>query len=282
MYKRDNLSKETEGIIISPDELKSEAEIFNGRTTDEFRVKGFAPAWTPEFLLYNAFITGSEFSETIDGSLIWNETKLIDSIDFSRDWTENINSGFQEEEDFTITYCYDPGYKLLNAGRIGFYYTTLRDFFTIPAEDRASLDFKWLGSEKSIPVSEDIIYVGIPEKSGKQKAAREFIMWLLDGETQKTLLDSSQFKRSRGFGICGGLSSVHIVNELVMPEYYKLLIGNVPPIEYFDFPDNLPSYWMSARADVIIPWLEDQSSIEPEMGTLTGILKTWTLQEQKK
>ena len=281
MFKQDNLSKTAAGIILTPARLKAESELFNLLNTDKFRVKGFAPSWDPEFLLYNAFISGSDFSETADGSLIWNNSNLSDSIDFCRDWTENINSGFQDEQDFTLTYCYDPGYKLLNAGRIGYYFTTLREFFTIPADNRSALEFKWLGNDASIPVSEDIVFVGIPAKSDKKHAAREFILWLLREDTQKTLLESAQFKRMRGFGICGGLSSIVSVNELVMPAYYKRLIGNVPPKEYLDFPENLPSEWASIRSDVIIPWLIDQSSAKPETGPLAEVLKTWTLQEQK-
>ena len=282
MYKQDSVLTETDSILISPEELKTESEAFNSRSSDRFRVLGFDPSWEPEFMLYNAFISGSDFSETLDGSLIWNESRLAESNEFCRDWTENVNGGYRETDDFTLTYCYDPGYKLLNAERIGFYFTTLREFYSIPAEDRSSLDFKWLGSEESLPVSEDIVYAGIPKKSSKKKTARQFIIWLLDKDTQKNLLESTQFKQTRGSGICGGLSSLQAVNELVMPEYYRILIGKVPPAEYFSFPANLPSYWPVLRTDVIIPWLKDQSSGEPEMGPLADILKTWTLQEKKK
>ena len=282
MFNQNNIDAAGDQLILSPEELKSEAKLFNEGSTDSFRVMGFAPSWEPDFLLYNSFISGAGFSETADGSLIWNEGNLKSSVEFNRDWTENINNGYQEEEDFTLTYCYDPGYKLLNAGRIGFSYTTLQDFFTIPAEDRANLDFMWMGSESGIPVCEDIVYIGIPEESGKKKTAGEFMLWLLDAEIQEELLESSQFKRSRAFGICDGLSALSSVNEFVMPEYYRRLIGRIPPVEYFKFPDNLPAYWTSVRNDVIIPWLQDQSLIEPEMGELTEVLKTWTLQEKKK
>ncbi len=282
MYKRNSLSEESTGLTISPEQLKAEAELFNESSTESFRVKGFAPSWTPDFMLYNAFINGSDFSEAADGSLIWNDTQLAASVEFCRDWTENINSGLQEEQDFTLTYCYDPGYKLLNAGRIGYYYTTLREFFTIPANDRSTLEFKWLGSESSIPVCEDIVYIGIPEKSDKKKAALEFIIWLFNEKTQKSLLEASQFKRTRSFGICNGLSSVQSVNELVMPEFYPVLIGNIPPNDYLAFPENLPADWMSIRNDVIIPWLANQCAEDPESMNLPDLLKTWTLQEQKK
>jgi ABC-type glycerol-3-phosphate transport system substrate-binding protein len=282
MFKQDSLSDNVSGIILSPEQLKIEAEAFNKLSTDKFRVKGFAPSWTPEFMLYNAFISGSSFSETKDGSLIWNDANLTASVEFCRDWTENVNAGFQEENDFTLTYCYDPGYKLLNSGRIGYYFTTLREFFTIPANDRSTLEFKWLGSNSSIPVSEDIVFIGIPSKSRKKKTSEEFLLWFLREDTQKTLIESSQFKRMRNFGICGGFSSIQSVNELVMPAYYRRLIGNIPPEQYLDFPANLPSSWKSIRSDVIIPWLKDRASIKPETGDLAGVLKTWTLQEQKR
>ncbi len=282
MYRQDSVSRNHSGIKISPEQLKAESAVFNKSGTERFRVTGFAPSWDTDFLLYNAFAAGSDFSETEEGSLIWNDSKLAESIDFCREWTENINSGYQEEKDFTITYCYDPGYKLLNTGRIGYYYTDLRSFFTIPAEDRSTLEFNWLGSGTGIPVCEDIVYIGIPSRSRKKKTAEEFIVWMMNENTQKMLLESSQFKRSRGFGICGGLSSVINVNEFIMPTFYKRLIGKIPPQEYLNFPSNLPAEWQDIRSDVIIPWLLDQCSENPETGTLPDMLKTWTLQEQKK
>lgn len=282
MYKQEKPGDEISGLTITPEQLKSGSALFNESSTDDFRVLGFAPTWTEDFLFYNAIIMDADFAETEDSSLIWNDSNIKASVEFCRNWTENLNSGFQAEEDFTLTYCYDPGYKLLNSGRIGYYYTSLRDFFRIPADDSSTLDFKWLGDAQTIPVCEDIVYIGIPERSRKKKPSEHFISWFLNEETQKKLLESSKFKRIRGFGICGGLSSVKSVNELVMPEFYTRLIGNMPPADYFSFPSNLPVEWPSIRNDVIIPWLSDQCSEEPQTGELSEMLKTWTLQQKKK
>ena len=109
MYKQDTLSSDITGLTITSEQLKIESQSFNELSTEKFRTLGFAPSWASDFLLYKAFLRGVDFSETEDGSLIWNDTKLQESIAFSRDWTENINSGFEAEEDFTLTYCYDPG-----------------------------------------------------------------------------------------------------------------------------------------------------------------------------
>ena len=75
---------------------------------------------------------------------------------------------------------------------------------------------------------------------------------------------------------------MHSVNDLVMPDFYRRLIGNVPPQDYLDFPENLPADWMSIRKDVIMPWLLDKSGSKPEKRTLSEELKTWTLQEKNK
>ena len=282
MYKQGTLTSNFTGITISPEQLKEEARLFNERDTPQFRVKGFSPSWNNDFLLYNSFIFGADFAETAGGSLIWNGENLHASTAFCRDWTETVNSGFQEIQEFTLTYCYDPGYKLLNAERIGFYYTTLRDFFKIPAVDRSSLELKWLGSESAIPVCEDIIFTGIPNKSSGKTAAAAFIFWLLSEDTQKVLLESSQFKRTRGFGFCEGLSALHNVNELVLPEYYRSLIGAVPPVNYLDFPDSLPAEWEKLRSSVIIPWLITETSENPDAGDLSAILQTWVKQEKNE
>lgn len=282
MYKQGTLSDAVTGNIISPEQLRTEAELFNRRSTSKYPVIGFVPGWTPDFLLKTSFIMDSEFAETEDGSLIWNDSNLMQTIDFSRDWSENINSGWAEEEDFTMTYCYDPGYKLLNAERIGYYYTTLKDFYTIPADDRATLEFKWLGSDTDIPVCRDIVFTGIPKESAKKKTAEAFILWLLDEDTQKTLIESSHFKRTRTFGISEGLSSLKSINGLVMPAHYTRLIGAIPGSEYLGFPKTLPADWQQIRNDVIIPWMLEQNSAEPPSDSLAEILKTWTLQEKKE
>jgi ABC-type glycerol-3-phosphate transport system substrate-binding protein len=282
MYKQGTLGPDFTDITISPEQLKEEALLFNERDTPKFRVKGFSPSWNHDFLLYNAFIFGADFAETTGSSLVWNEENLQSSTAYCREWTETVNSGYKEIEDFTLTYCYDPGYKLLNAGRTGFYYTTMRDFFKIPAADRSTLELKWLGSDSAIPVCEDIVFTGIPNKSTGKKAAAAFIFWFLSENTQKMLLESSQFKRTRGFGFCEGLSSLHNVNELVLPEYYRSLIGEVPPVNYLDFPESLPAEWEKIRSSVIIPWLKEKTSENPDAGDLSGILQTWVKQEKNE
>ena len=280
IFREDKLSDY--GTIITPQQLKTEAGSFNEQSSARYPVMGFSPSWTADFMLSTTFIFGTGFAETGDGSLLWNDVKLGEAVDFMRDWTENVNSGWAKEEDFTLTYCYDPGYKLLNAGRIGFYYTSLRDFYTIPAEERATLDYRWLGNESSIPVCEDIVFIGIPKQSRKKETAEAFLLWLLSPDTQKNLLESSHFKRMRGFGIAGGLSSLHSINQLIFPAHYKRLIGAVPPPESLNFPKTLPADWQRIRSDVIIPWLSKQNTEAPPEETLAESLKVWTLQEKKK
>ncbi len=281
IYRQGAVDTRGSALIITPEQMKSISGDFNSKSTDRFRVKGFVPSWSEDFIYYNSVIQGTSYGETADGSTIWNNENLTASAEFCRDWTENLNSGYAEETDFTLTYCYDPGYKLLNAERIGFSFTTLRDFLSIPAEERTSLEFKWFGGDGFIPVCDDINYIGIPKESSKKKTAEAFLVWMLSADTQRTLLESAQFKRLRVFGICDGLSTISEINEKVIPEYYTRLIGLIPPSEYLRVPASLPADWDEIRDGVFIPWLMDQISETPRMPAVSDRLRTWLLQEKK-
>jgi hypothetical protein len=108
---------------------------------------GFSPQWDPEILYIKAVLLGADFHETAQGQLAWNEEHLRDAVKYIRTWMLDVNGGPGREQEFTDKYLYDPSYKLIDSGRIAFYYTTLRDFFGIPAEKRKEIDYRWIAKE---------------------------------------------------------------------------------------------------------------------------------------
>ncbi|MDC7125374.1 MAG: hypothetical protein PQJ46_07395 [Spirochaetales bacterium] len=281
IFNKGTLGTSINNNIITPEQLKEAEEAFNNLNSGNFRTMGFSPLWEPQFIIDCANINGADFTINEDERLSWNNDKLTESINFCKEITEKDNSGFEAENDFTITYCYDPGYKLINSGRIGFYYTTLKDFYSIPSDDRATLILKWFGDSSNIPVKGNIVFTGIPSKSEKKKAAKAFLLWFLDSDSQKEMMESANFKRMHGFGICGGLSAIPKVNKLVFPTYYRRLIGNVPPEQYLSFPKKLPPYWDKICDEAIIPWIKDQISQKQETVKLSETVETWILQHKK-
>lgn len=280
VYRSDTILEDGSSLTFTPEMLEKEGQLYNSKI-DNKNVMGFSAIWEPDFLIDLNHLYNSDFSESSNGDITWNEEALKKSISFCKEISKG-NSGYEKERDFLLTYCYDPDYKLLNSGRIGFYFSSLKDFYEMPSSERSTLGIKWFGSSSSIPVKEDIVYAGIPEKSKKQAAAKQFLLWFFNADNQKAIIESTKFKRLQGFGICNGFSSLIAVNENIIPNFYRDLIGNIPPQSFFSFPARLPQNWNTMKDEVIIPWMNNQLAGNANDQKLSTALKTWTLQQEKE
>ena len=85
---------------------------------------------------------------------------------------------------------------------------------------------------------------------------------------------------SVNFGIAGGFSSLHDVNEKYYPAFYRQLLGNMPPEEYLTLPNILPYRWESLKANVILPYLLDSTNTNGSKNnsTLEERITEWTKQ----
>jgi len=271
--------EETGGITLSLDTMRDECRLFNENSTARFPVMGFSPRWTEDFLYLIARIHKSRFRESSEGSVVWNSENLEKSIEYARDWVQTINGGRGVENSFRETYLFDPGYKLVFSGRIRFYPIEYQKFLLIPADIRRDVDFLWLSDGRQIPVNEDMVYTGIVKKPGNKKAALSFLEWFFDQHTQEKLLQSSQFKRVRSFGIVGGFSSLQQVNELILPKYFPGITGRIPSPTQLSFPPAFPKNWNRIKKEVIYPFLREQSITEGESASLENRLLTWYTQQ---
>ena len=59
------------------------------------------------------------------------------------------------------------------------------------------------------------------------------------------------------FGISGCFSAIRSVNEIIFPQHYKILLGNIPAAEYIQPPTPLPSQWKNIKNQIINPWIQD-------------------------
>ncbi len=279
MFKENGVG-DLDSFFLSLESIMEQSKAFNIRSKKDFPVMGFSPQWDPEILYIKAVLLGADFHETAQGQLAWNEEHLRDAVKYIRTWMLDVNGGPGREQEFTDKYLYDPSYKLIDSGRIAFYYTTLRDFFGIPAEKRKEIDYRWIAKEGKIPVLEDILYMGIPKQARHAEAARAFIAWFLSESTQEMIMEKVQEQRLRIFGIAEGFSSLQHVNEGTFPRFYPALVGHIPPAEYLRIPGSLPPEWKKMKEEILIPWLVRETTGTGSGEGLDKDIRTWILQKR--
>lgn len=279
LYQKSNSSNSDKQTLLTLDDIFSASKEFNKKSKDNFKVMGFSPLWSPNFLFSTAELLGTDFHQTTRGNLAWDEQNLQKTITQLRSWVKEIDGGPQEESTFRDKYLYDPVYKLLETGRILYFPTTLTRYYDIPDAKRKTLEFRWLAEKTQIPVSENILYAGVPAHSRNKSAAYAFLKWFFKPETQSQLLDLVRYDRIKTFGIGNGFSSLSVVNDRDFPQYYPALLGKIPPPDYLVYPKSLPNDWADLKSNVIIPWMQREVLATSAQQKLEEQLKAWRLQK---
>jgi len=249
-------------FTIDFNEIKKLSKDFNTISRGVYTRMGFSPLWNDNFLITTAILSGASFQEA--DPLSWDSTALEKSMTFINNWTNEINTSTQAEDDFTFKYFFEPPERLIQNGRILFSYIESSQLFLLSEESKNLLDFRWVKEQDSIPVTEDSIYLGIPKRGKSKKAAEAFILWFFRIENQRRILEYSRVNRisENIFGICGGFSALNLVTEQIYPLFYPELLGRMPPSEYFAFPNVLPANWLIIKERVIMPYLHDRARKE--------------------
>jgi len=249
-------------FTIDFDEIKKLSKEFNTISRGVYTRMGFSPLWNDNFLLATSVLFGASFKET--NPLTWDSDALERSMAFINNWTNEINTSTQAEDDFTFKYFFEPPERLIKSGRILFSYIESDDLFLLSDESKDTIDFRWIKEENNIPVTEDSVYLGIPKKVKSKKAAEAFILWFFKIENQRRILEYSRVNRisENFFGICGGFSALSLVTEQIYPLFYPELLGRMPPSEYFMLSNILPANWLIIKERVILPYLHDRARKE--------------------
>jgi ABC-type glycerol-3-phosphate transport system substrate-binding protein len=259
------------GLISNPftiglEEIKELGMEYNQETGGLYSRMGFSPAWNDEFLFLTAKLFNSGFRE--DTPLAWDSRALEEAVLYNQKWIEEANTGFQQVDDFTFKYFYDPPAKLLLSGHILFTYMGSAELFTMAQERRSALDFRWIVENGSIPLNEDTVYYGICKGGKARKAAEAFTRWFFNRETQGLLLEAAWNQRMNegSFGIGGGFSALRSVTEQIFPRFYPGLVGHIPPEDYLAPPNVLPHNWTALKEKVILPYMHDRIRHENREG----------------
>jgi len=275
-------SKDKEHLLsnhytIDLDEVQQLSKNFNAMNRDVYTRMGFSPLWNDDFLLILAMLSGTSFREA--NPLAWDDAALEKSMIFVNNWTNEINSSNQAEDDFTFKYFFEPPDRLIQSGRIFFSYMESRDFFILSEDRKNNINFRWIIDQNRIPVTDDTVYMGIPKRARSTRAAKAFMQWFFKIENQRILLEYSTINRVNEniFGICGGFSALSPVTEQIYPLFYPELLGRMPVPEYFLVSNVLPGNWVILRERIILPYLHDRArkSNESETYPLERRMADW-------
>jgi ABC-type glycerol-3-phosphate transport system substrate-binding protein len=277
IFSRDMERELSNQFTIDFDEIKDLSGKFNIINGGAYTRMGFSPLWSDGFLFTASVLSGSSFREA--APLTWDATALNSSMDFIYKWTHEINTNHQAEEDFAFKYFFEPPQKLIQSGRILFSYMESSALFTLSQDSKNTLDFRWITEQEKIPITEDIVFLGITKKGRSKSAARAFIQWFFRTENQRLLLEYTKANRINEtvFGICGGFSALSPVTEQIFPFFYPELLGRMPPPEFLMPPNMLPVNWAEIKERVILPYLHERARSESaeETNSLERRLSDW-------
>jgi ABC-type glycerol-3-phosphate transport system substrate-binding protein len=269
------------GITVTPEAMREASAEFAVLAEGRAEYLGFSPLWDSRFLYELVRISGLDVRESSDGTPEWSFEGLLAGISFSREWVEEANGGIEADSAFREKYLYEPQAMLVRSGRVLFGYDTSDGYFERSDLAREDLDFRWLGSEGSVPVLETITYAGIPERAENRAGAEAFLTWFLDPEVQTEILATNQRKRIDRFGLLGGFSSLWEISERAIPQYHPELESRVPPAAWLEFPDPHPRHWESVTREIVEPWLAREVGGQPQARDLEASVRAWLLQQEE-
>jgi hypothetical protein len=278
VYARSNSSRMSNPFTVSLEEIKRLGKDYNRlESNGMYSRMGFSPTWDGAFLLVMATLFDVSFTE--GAPLTWDEVALDRMIWYIQDWIQEANTSIQAEDDFAFKYLYDPPAKLALSGRILFTYMDSAKFFTLGEEQRTNFDFRWIGAEDRIPLSDESVYYGIYRKAKAKKAAAAFTQWFFQADTQRLLLEVSRDKQidETLFGIGNGFSAIRTVTERIFPQFYPGLLGHMPPEDFLSPANILPRDWAALKERVVIPYLRKwiRRSADAPTQSLEGRIRDW-------
>lgn len=260
-------------------ELRDASGSFNETDDDRPVRMGYSPTWQPSFALETVTAFGARFRNGPDDLPLWSRDSIDEALSFMRSWSEELNSGEEAEQDFQDRYLVIPGNRSVQRGRTGFWYTTANDFYSLPEEEIAGLDVRWLSRDDTLAVGDHVRWAVIPSESDQKESARSLLRWFLKPDTQHQLIEASYTDREPVFGLAGGFSSLQNVNTRHLTETHPELTGRVPGESQLTQPVAEHRLWPRLTEQVVVPWL--QAAIREETDSpLDEQVRNWLKQQE--
>lgn len=273
MFRRGDVSYDISSFVLTDENIREISKSFNASGSRD--VSAFSPRWNSGMLYYNAVMSGADFRTGNTGRILFSTEGIENSLEKTRNFIKEINGGFAQDKSFEEKHLYRTAESLISEQRIFFSYTDLREFYAMGQHKRNGLNFRWLATGDKIPVSDEIIYAGIPRQAQNRRGAELFLLWFFSYDSQASLMEEGKTKRIRSFGLASGFSSIRAINEEVFPRHYPLLVGHIPPSNMLSFPEPLPVEWELLKNDVVKPWLYAEAGNEKTMTELSTAISNW-------
>lgn len=246
-----------QNAFFSFDDIKEASQRFNEKNDDgSYGAMAFGPHWNSDFL-YLIFKTAGVSYTVQNGKLVYSEGTFQSTVSSTNEWSELINDGVQNELDFAFKYLYMPFHDQLQSGRSLFAYASSDRLMSLPEDQLETLDFRWICNDGKIQIEDDAIMMGIYSASKNKAAAKKFLIWFMNEESQKKMLERkfAMKLRTQTFGIASGFSSIQSVNKNIFPFYYRHLMSNIPMSEYLKMPQTFISDWSYIKSKIILPFI---------------------------
>ena len=274
MFQSGRIKQEYDSVALTPDNFTEICLDFN-KAKSRHAKSAFSPRWNPESLFFFSILSPGLCSQFELGSEV-RQQDVETGISLIRQMIETLDGGISAERNFQEKYLYKNPFELIDSGHIFFWFSDVGSFYTLPAERRRNVDFRYyLNGSGRIAVCEDMLWLGIPKKGGNTKGAVTFIQWLMNSEVQQDLILKAREMDIRSFGLASGFSALKTVDEEVLPQLYPFINSFIPKEDQLAFPDSCPSDWYAFKSGAIMPYLIQECNVEVTSGKLWEAAESW-------
>ena len=274
IFQSGKIKQEYDSLTLSSDVFFAICTDFNNAKSRHAK-SAFSPLWNPESLFFFSILSNGLCSQFEAGSEV-SQQDVESGLSQIRQMIETLDGGLKTEARFREKYLYKNPVELLDSGHIFFWYSDVGRFYSMPAERRRNIDFRYyLNGNGKISVCEDMLWLGIPKKGRNTQGAIAFIHWLMNPEVQQNLILKAGEMDIRSFGLAGGFSALKTVNEETLPQIYPFITSLIPQEWYLSFPDSCPPDWYALKSGAILPYLIQECSSEETSRKLWETAESW-------
>ena len=274
IFQSGKIKQEYDSFALATDSFSAICLDFN-KAKSRHAKSAFSPLWNPESLFFFSILSPGLCSQFEAGNEV-SQQDVEGGLAQIRQQIKDLDGGIKAETKFREKYLYKNPLELLGSGHIFFWYSDVGSFYTLPADRRQNLDFRYyLNVDGKVSACEDMLWLGVPKKGGNTKGAVAFIQWLMNPEVQQNLILKAREMGIRSFGLAGGFSAVRTVNSGALPQIYPFINTFIPLEEYLAFPDPCPPDWYAFKSGAVIPYLVQECSAEETTRKLWEVSESW-------
>ncbi len=274
IFQSGKIKQEFDSFALTPDNFYATCLDFNNAKSRHAK-SAFSPLWNPESMFFFSILSPGLCSQFEAGNEV-SQQDVETGLSQIRQMIEDLDGGIKAETRFREKYLYKNPLELLDSSHIFFWYGDVGSFYTLPADRRQNLDFRYyLNGGGKVAACEDMLWLGIPKKGGNTMGAVAFIKWLMNPEVQQDLIIQAREMDIRSFGFAGGFSAIKTVNEDALPQIYPFITPFIPKEEYTAFPDPCPTDWYTFKNGAIIPYLVQECSAGETSRKLWEVAESW-------